>query len=81
MEGVGVFEAKTHLARLLRQVEAGQRFLITRRDRPVAELIPATRRNREAIRKAIESMEDFRKTHDLGGESIVAMIREGRRRE
>lgn len=81
MERVGVFEAKTHLARLLRQVEAGERFLITRRDQPVAELIPATRRNPEAIREAIEFMEAFRKTHDPGGESIVAVIREGRRRE
>ena len=32
-----------------------------------------------SVRAAIEFMEAFRKTHDLGGGSIVAMIREGRR--
>lgn len=32
-----------------------------------------------SVRAAIEFMEAFRKTHDLGGESIVHWTREGRR--
>lgn len=39
---VGAFEAKTHLAKLLRQARAGKRIVITQRGKPVAELGPTT---------------------------------------
>jgi len=41
-ETVGVCEAKTHLSRLLRETQAGKRFIIMQRGKPVAELIPVT---------------------------------------
>lgn len=37
---VGSFEAKTHLAELLRKVSAGQTIRITQRGKPIADLIP-----------------------------------------
>ncbi|MEX5214807.1 MAG: type II toxin-antitoxin system prevent-host-death family antitoxin [Nitrospiraceae bacterium] len=37
---VGAFEAKTHLAELLRQTEHGRSFVIHRRGKPVARLVP-----------------------------------------
>ena len=37
---VGAFEAKTHLSELLERVEKGEVVTITRRDRPVARLVP-----------------------------------------
>ena len=37
---IGAFQAKTELSRLLRQTRAGQRFIITQRGTPVAELRP-----------------------------------------
>lgn len=37
---VNVHEAKTHLSRLLAQVEAGERILIARAGKPVAALVP-----------------------------------------
>jgi prevent-host-death family protein len=37
---VGAFEAKTHLSELLAAVEAGETVTITRRGKPVAQLIP-----------------------------------------
>lgn len=79
MERVGVFEAKTRLAQLLRRVEAGERFVITRHDRPVAELVPATGRDSAAIESAIEHLEEFQRTHSLDGVSIRDLIVEGRR--
>jgi prevent-host-death family protein len=39
---IGAFQAKTELSRLLRHAEAGDRFIITQRGRPVAQLIPYT---------------------------------------
>ena len=39
---IGAFEAKTHLSRLLDEVEEGSRFIITRHGKPIAELRPAS---------------------------------------
>lgn len=40
MKTVGASEAKTHLARLLEEVAAGETITITKRGRPVARLPP-----------------------------------------
>jgi prevent-host-death family protein len=37
---VGAYEAKTHLSSLLDQVAKGKEIVITRRERPVARLVP-----------------------------------------
>lgn len=40
MTRVTVHEAKTHLSRLLEEVEKGGEVVISRRDKPVARLVP-----------------------------------------
>ena len=40
MPRISASEAKTHLPQLLRRVQAGERFIITKHNRPVAGLIP-----------------------------------------
>ena len=79
MSEIGAFEAKTNLPRLLKRVQAGERFVITRHNHPVAELIPFRERDSGRIRDAIDDLKAFRKTHDLGGISVRQMIEEGRR--
>ncbi|MGD0603177.1 MAG: type II toxin-antitoxin system prevent-host-death family antitoxin [Streptosporangiaceae bacterium] len=37
---VNIHEAKTHLSRLLEQVAAGERVVISKAGRPVADLVP-----------------------------------------
>ncbi len=44
MKKVSTHEAKTHLSRLLSEVEAGQEILICRGATPAARLVPLTRR-------------------------------------
>ena len=39
-EVVNIHAAKTHLSRLLEQVEAGQEVVIARAGRPIARLVP-----------------------------------------
>jgi prevent-host-death family protein len=39
---VGAYEAKTHLARLLEQVERGETITITKHGREIAKLVPVT---------------------------------------
>jgi prevent-host-death family protein len=41
---VNIHEAKTHLSRLLERVEAGESIVIARAGRPIADLVPHTRR-------------------------------------
>ena len=40
MTTVNVHQAKTHLSRLLEQVQAGRQVLIAKSGRPVARLVP-----------------------------------------
>ena len=44
MATVNVHEAKTHLSRLLVQVEAGEEITIARNGKPVARLVPCKSR-------------------------------------
>lgn len=79
MPEVSAFEAKTNLARLLKRVEAGERFVITKRNRPVAELIPFRPRDAKKTRTAIDSLKAFQETQSLAGLSVRQMIEEGRK--
>ena len=79
MPEISVFEAKTNLPRLLKRVQAGERFVITRYGRPVAELIPFRMPEAGKVRAAIDDLKAFQKTHDLGGLPVRQMIDEGRR--
>ncbi|MDO8613270.1 MAG: type II toxin-antitoxin system prevent-host-death family antitoxin, partial [Dehalococcoidia bacterium] len=46
MKQIGVYEAKTHLPRLLDEVARGESITITRHGRPVARLVPVGGRRR-----------------------------------
>ncbi len=85
MSTVSSYEAKTHLPRLLRQVEQGEEFTITRHGVPVAKLVPivataaAQERKKLTPREAVDAIREFRKGHTLGGLTIRQLIDEGRR--
>ena len=79
MVEIGVFEAKTRLPQLLQRVEAGERFVITRHHRPVAELIPCTPRNSGKVQSAIDALKEFQKTHSLDGLSVRRIVEEARK--
>lgn len=40
---VNVYDAKTHLSKLLERVEAGEEIVIARNGRPIARLVPEQR--------------------------------------
>lgn len=44
---IGSFDAKTHLSNILNNVEKGEEYIITKRGKPVARIIPYT--NKENI--------------------------------
>ncbi len=85
MSTVSSYEAKTHLPRLLRQVEQGDEITITRHGGPVAKLVPvnapapAEPSKPRTAREAVEAILEFRKGHSLGGLTLRQLIDEGRR--
>lgn len=78
MKTVGAYEAKTHLARLLDEVEAGETITITRHGVPVATLIPTDGHMRRERAEAIEALRRFPRIK-LEGVTIRELIDEGRR--
>jgi prevent-host-death family protein len=81
MTTIGIFEAKTRLSEIVRRVEAGERFTITVRGRPVAEVVPPTperpKMSPEEIEAAFERLRNPRIT-GISHEEIRAVIEEGR---
>ena len=79
METIGVYEAKTHLAKMLERVANGERLTITRHGKPVAQLIPVTtdrQRARRAAARIIERRNHLRKAPLA---ELIASIHEGHR--
>ena len=74
-------EAKTRLAELLRAVENGERFEITRHGRVIAQLAPPQDMEAEARRAAVERFREARKSwppaKKATREEILAWRREG----
>ncbi len=81
MRRLGAYEAKTHLSRLLDEVERGESFAITKHGRPVALLVPAAgAASKITTEKAIAGLRSFRRGRKLGPSSIRELIDDGRRR-
>ena len=76
MRTVGSCEAKTHLPRLLDEVEE---ITITKHGVPVAVLVPPPGKKRRSTAGVIEELGEFRKGNTLGGSKIEDLIEEGRR--
>jgi prevent-host-death family protein len=75
---VGAYEAKTHLPALLKQVERGKEIVITRRERPIARLVPI-----QAPASNADVFARIRAFHGKiklpKGETSIDLIRAGRR--
>lgn len=78
MDSIGAYDAKTHLPRLLDEVEAGKAFVITRHGVPVARLGPVSARASDQ-RKTIRELREARKGVKRGRLTVRRMIQEGRR--
>jgi len=79
MKTVGAYEAKTHFASLLDDVQRGHRVAITRNGHRVAILGPSPQDARTSRQEAVAAIRRFRKGQTTGGESLRSMIEEGRR--
>lgn len=76
---VGAFDAKAKLSELLRAVREGQRYTITVRGEPVADLVPSENAASYDAQAAVASMRAFKKVHGVGSQEIGDWVAEGRR--
>ncbi|MEK7436804.1 MAG: type II toxin-antitoxin system prevent-host-death family antitoxin [Pseudomonadota bacterium] len=77
MSEIGAYEAKTHLPKLLERVQKGERFVITKHGRPVAELTPVGDRDAGRIRAAIGELRSVRKALARRGVRLKDVLRCG----
>jgi prevent-host-death family protein len=81
MKQLGAYEAKTHLSRLLDEVERGASYAITKHGRPVAHLVPATPdSDTPSVGQSIDGLRRFRRGRMLRPVSLRDLISDGRRR-
>lgn len=76
---IGSFDAKAKLSALLREVERGQRYTITLRGRPIADLVPSESVAHKDVHAAVEMMRNIKKVRGVSGKDITDWIAEGRR--
>jgi prevent-host-death family protein len=74
---IGAYDAKTHLPRLLEQVERGESVTITKHGRVVARLVPVG--SRSTPESVIAALRSARVGVLLAGDSVREMVEEGRR--
>lgn len=84
MKMIGAFEAKTHFAEILTEVESGAEVTITRRGVPVARIVPVQNRQQEEAMAAVIEADRIRERLAARGirvtkEEICEMVHEGRR--
>lgn len=76
---IGSYEAKTKLPELLRGIQAGNRYTITLRGEPVADLVPAEGSKASDAATAVEQMRKLMlDAKPVKGVDIKALIDEGR---
>jgi prevent-host-death family protein len=80
MRSIQASEAKTHLPRLLNEVERGETLVITRHGRAIARIIPEAGQRQDEIAKAIAGIIALRgKAGRASTKAILKARDEGRK--
>ena len=82
MTAIGVYDAKTQLPKLLERVSRGERFVITKHGRPVAQLVPAESAGEPNMNETIREMQKWQESDGptLGPALTIRGLREEGRR-
>jgi prevent-host-death family protein len=76
---IGAFEAKNKFSELLERVGRGAEVTITRHERPVARLVPASAPAEAEMKKATLELRALSQHYSLKGLSVRKLIEAGRR--
>lgn len=76
---IGSFDAKAKLSELLRAVQHGERYTITLRGRPIADLVPSgSAHDQDDVHAAVEALLHLPKIRGVSSDTVSALITEGR---
>jgi len=78
---IGAFEAKTNFSKIINEAEHGNDFIVTRRGKAVARIIPFEKEPEMTFKEAFEQLAEMRKLYrgEPGSFNIRAAIEEGRK--
>ena len=78
---IGAFEAKTHFSQIIEKAEKGEDFIVTRRGKPVAKIIPFRKEPEMTRQEALEGFRELRKHYrgKPGDFNIREAIEDGRK--
>jgi len=78
---IGAFEAKTNFSKIISETEQGNDFIVTRRGKAVARIIPFEKEPEMTFKEAFEQLAEMRKLYrgEPGSFNIRAAIEEGRK--
>lgn len=80
MQTVGSYDAKTHLPRLLSDVELGETIIITKHGKPVAKLVPYAATQPRDKGAVVAALREYRRTApSRSGVTSKELIDAGRR--
>jgi prevent-host-death family protein len=74
---IGTFEAKTHFSEIMEEVQKGSDYIITKRGKPVAKIIPfvqETHQRKDIVRELFQYQKNDDSTFD-----IISAIKSGRK--
>ena len=80
LQQIGTFEAKTHFSQFIEEVEGGADFVITKRGKPVAKIIPFKQEKEVTFKEPVAQLQEMRKHYrgKPGSFNIREAIEEGR---
>ena len=78
---IGAFEAKTRFSQIIAKAEHGEDFIVTKRGKPVAKIIPFEKKPEMTRKEAIAKLMEMRKLYrgEPGSFNIREAIEDGRR--
>jgi len=78
---IGAFEAKTNFSKIISETEQGKDFIVTRRGKAVARIIPFEKEPEMTFKEAVEGLLEMRKLYrgEPGSFDIRAAIEDGRK--
>jgi len=76
-EPVSAYDAKTHLSGLLERAERGERFVITRHGKPVAQLIPFEGEDEASIMQMLDRVDRVRARLARQGVTLSGILEPG----
>ena len=78
---IGAFEAKTNFSKIISNVEQGNDFIVTKRGKAVARIIPFEKQPEMTRQEAFEQLAEMRKLYrgKPGSFDIRAAIEDGRK--